>query len=103
MNRKRQTRKGEEAGSHLPSLRANASSLIIQIQRFSDLVLTCGEARGGSGLENLVEEMYVLPEAPTFLATNKRPDPPAPPPPHPHNILDIKDLDTRRDDRELEF
>ena len=70
MNRKRQTRKGEEARSHLPSLRANVSSLIIQIQRFSDLVLTLGEARGGSGLENLVEEVYVLPETPTFLATN---------------------------------
>ena len=101
MNRKRQTRKGEEAGSHLPSLRANVSSLIIQIQRFSDLVLTLGEARGGSGLENLVEEVYVLPETPTFLATNKRPDPP--PPPHTHNISDIKGLDTRRDDRETEF
>ena len=75
MNRKRQTRKGEEARSHLPSLRANASSLIIQIQRFSDLVLTCGEARGqGQGFE----EVYVLPETPTFPATNKRPDPPAP-------------------------
>ena len=85
MNRKRQTRKGEEAGSHLPSLRANVSSLIIQIQRFSDLVLTLGEARGGSGLENLVEEVYVLPETPTFLATNKRPDPPPPhPPTHTH-------------------
>ena len=102
MNGKRQTRKGEEAGSHLPSLRANVSSLIIQIQRFSDLVLTLGEARGGSGLENLVEEVYVLPETPTFLATNKRPDPP-PSPPHTHNISDIKGLDTRRDDRETEF
>ena len=102
MNRKRQTRKGEEAGSHLPSLRANVSSLIIQIQRFSDLVLTLGEARGGSGRENLVEEVYVLPETPTFLATNKRPDP-TPPPPPPHNISDIKGLDTRRDDRETEF
>ena len=49
MNRKRQTRKGEEARSHLPSLRANVSSLIIQIQWFCDLVLTFGEARGGSG------------------------------------------------------
>ena len=98
MNRKRQTRKGEEARSHLPSLRANVSSLIIQIQRFSDLVLTCGEARGDSGLENLFEAVYVLPETPTFLATNKRPDPPPP-----NNILDIKGLDTRRDDRELEF
>ena len=53
---------------------------------------------GGSGLENLVEEVYVLPETPTFLATNKRPDPP-----HTHNISDIKGLDTRRDDRETEF
>ena len=84
MNRKRQTRRGEEAHSHLPSLRANVSSLIIQIQRFSDLVLTFGEARGGSGLENLVEEVYVLPESPTFLATNKRPDPHPPPPPLQH-------------------
>lgn len=49
MNRKRQTRKGEEARSHFPSLRANASSLIIQIKWFSDLVLTCREARDGSG------------------------------------------------------
>ena len=99
MNRKRQTRKEKKhARTYHPYARMLADGLIIQIQRFSDLVPTCGEARGGSGLENVFEEVYVLPETPTFLATNKRPDPPPPP-----NILDVKGLDTRRDDRELEF
>lgn len=50
-------------------------------------------------MEHLVGDVLVLHETPTFLGTNKRPDPPPPP----HNILDIKGLDTRRDDRELEF